>query len=271
VVGTVPGSSPGAALVGRWVRPFENGSRTPEMSTYRERREARADRLEGWAEKREERGVAAVERARDMASVIPFGQPMLTDHYSYGRDRRYRERIGSTFERGFADLKKADEMAGRAEGIRAQVGGSIYSDDADAIERLTEKIAGLEAERERIKAYNKSCRSAGGADLSLLTEAERENLASVRRVAAWQVGARGEFPAYHLSNLGGNITRQRKRLAQLESAGSRPVVARSMFARFSSVCGGCGERIEKGAAIRYVKGLPASHEGCGDPVPAVAS
>jgi hypothetical protein len=41
---------------------------------------------------------------------------------------------------------------------------------------------------------------------------------------------------------------------------------RHMSARFSSVCGGCGGRIAKGAPIRYVKGLAATHEACGDPL-----
>ena len=41
---------------------------------------------------------------------------------------------------------------------------------------------------------------------------------------------------------------------------------RVMQARFASSCGVCGGRIVKGAEIRYVKGSPANHETCGDPV-----
>ena len=185
------------------------------MSTYRERREARAERLRGWADKRETRGTAAVDRAADMASVIPFGQPMLTDHYSYRRDRNYRTRIADTFDRGYADLTKANEMRSRADNIEAAADHAIYSDDPDAIERLTERIAELEAERARIKAFNASCRRTPGGDASLLDDRQRAQLDSVRRHSAFQLGKQGQMPGYALINLGGNIRRQQQRLDAL--------------------------------------------------------
>ena len=183
--------------------------------TYRERRLAKADRLDEWAGKREAKAEAAHDRACQMASAIPFGQPMLADHYSYGRDRRYRDRITSTFDRAYEDGKKAAEMAARADGIRAQAEHAIYSDDDDAIERLHERVAGLEAERERIKAYNASCRK-GAPDESLLDDKQRRDLASVRKHTPYSLGKKGEMPGYALSNLSGNIKRNRDRLAQLE-------------------------------------------------------
>lgn len=41
---------------------------------------------------------------------------------------------------------------------------------------------------------------------------------------------------------------------------------RQMAARFASTCGGCGGAIAAGEPIRYVKGSPANHEYCGDPL-----
>lgn len=187
------------------------------MATYRERREARADRLEGWAEKREVRGSATLDRAREQAAMIPFGQPMLTDHYSYRGDRNRRDRIAAGYDRGLADLRKADEMAAKAESIRAAAAHAIYSDDGDAIERLRERVAGLEAERARIKAFNASCRVAVGGDRSLLSDAQVRDLDSVARHCPYQLGKRGEFPGYALTNLGGNIRKQAQRLAALEA------------------------------------------------------
>ena len=181
--------------------------------TYRERREAKAERLRDWANKRETRGTASVERAREMGAAIPFGQPVLVDHYSYGRDMNYRNRIGKTYDRGFSDLAKAGEMNARADGIEAQAAHAIYSDDHDAIERLTERIEALEAERDRIKRYNATCRK-GAPDLSILDDTQRADLASVQRHTPYN-SKNGAMPAYALSNLSGNITRNRKRLAQL--------------------------------------------------------
>lgn len=186
------------------------------MSTYRERREARAERLEGWAAGRDAKAEAAFTRAHDMASVIPFGQPILTDHYSAGRDRRYRDRIGRTMDASIEHAEKARSMASRAATIKDQLAGSIYSDDPDAIEALRARIAGLEAERDRIKAYNATCRK-GAPDQSLLTDAERRDLATVLRYAPHQSKG-GAFPGYKLSNLNGNLNRNRKRLAELEEA-----------------------------------------------------
>lgn len=187
--------------------------------TTRERREARAERLREWADKREAKAVTGFERSREMASVIPFGQPMLTDHYSYGRDRRYRERIHATADRALADSRKAEEMVAKAANIEAAAARSIYSDDPDAIEALERRIAELEAERDRIKTYNASCRKAaktgGMGDQSLLDDAQRADILSLAKVCAWQVGPGGAFPSYKLSNLSGNIKRNRDRLATL--------------------------------------------------------
>jgi hypothetical protein len=58
---------------------------------------------------------------------------------------------------------KAREFTSRAANIEAAAEHAIYSDDADAIKRLTERIAGLESERGTIKAYNAACRK-GTAD-----------------------------------------------------------------------------------------------------------
>ena len=187
------------------------------MSTYRERREAKAQRLAEWAAKREAKAEQALNQARGMADAIPFGQPILLGHHSQGRDQRYRARIGSTYDRAFEHANKAEDMARRAAGIESQLAGSIYSDDPDAIEALQARIAGLEAERDRIKAYNVSCRK-GAPDESLLTDKDRADLETVKRYAPYQLGKGGAFPAYKLSNLNGNITRNRQRLEQLSRA-----------------------------------------------------
>ena len=192
---------------------------TPQAKTYRERREAKAERLRVWAEKREQKAQQAFETTSQMQGAIPFGQPILVGHYSEGRDRRYRDRIDSTMRRGVEHSRKAEEFERRANGIEAAAERAIYSDDHDAIERLEERIAELEAERDRIKAYNASCRK-GQRNLDLLNEAERQDLLTLARVAAFQLGKKGEFPSYKLSNLSGNIKRNRDRLAELVARAS---------------------------------------------------
>lgn len=187
------------------------------MSTTRERREARAERLRDWAGKREVKGTAAVEQARSEAAMIPFGQPMLTDHHSFKSDRNRRARTSARFDRGFADLAKGREMASKAANIEAATAGSIFSDDHDAIQRLTEKIEKLTAERDRIKAYNASCKKGQG-DVTLLDDAQQRSLVSVARACPYQIGKNGEMPGYALSNLSATIRTAQKRLDGLRAA-----------------------------------------------------
>lgn len=233
------------------------------MSTYRERRLAKAERLREWSEAREAKQAALSEAARgdEAATGIPFGQPILVGHHSERRHRRAIERMNRAMAASVDNSQKAERMAERADNIEAQAANAIYSDDPDAIERLREKIEEMEAERARIKAYNASCRKAakdgGTGDLSILTEPERESLLSTAKACPYQIGKGGSAPSYWLTNLGGNISRQRKRLAHLEAEAARPADDRGrgrvMEARYGGECADCGATVERGDTMTYYR------------------
>jgi hypothetical protein len=187
------------------------------VSTYRERREARVERLREWADKRETRAGAELEQAEQMREAIPFGQPILVGHHSERRDRNYRDRIHNKTGRALDSLDKARRMSSKADSIEAAAAAAIYSDDVDAVDRLRERVSDLCAQRDRIKAYNKTAR-AGAPDPGLLDDKQRANLESIARHASWQLGKGGAMPAYVLSNLSGSIKRQRDRLDRLAAA-----------------------------------------------------
>jgi hypothetical protein len=189
--------------------------------TYRDRREARADRLDEWAGKREAKAEAAEASARQLADQIPFGQPILVGHHSEGHARRDADRIYNRTAKAYEHSAKADEMARKAANVRAAADRSIYSDDEDAIERLEERIAELEAERDKIKAYNASCRK-GTPDTSLLSDKGRADLESIAKHAPYQLKKNGAMPAYATSNINGNITRNRNRLDKLRGISTTP-------------------------------------------------
>ena len=184
------------------------------MTTYRERREAKADRLREWADKREVKAEAGFKKADDIADMIPFGQPILIGHHSEGRARRDQDRIQSGMRSGIENSRKADDFRRRADGIERAADNAVYSDDTDAIERLEERIAEREAERDRIKAFNASARK-GELDLSILTPKEQEKILGIAKVASYQLGKGGAFPGYHLTNLGATIRKDKKRLEGL--------------------------------------------------------
>jgi Domain of unknown function (DUF3560) len=184
--------------------------------TYRDRRMAKAERLKGWADGREAKSDAAFERSKAISDQIPFGQPILAGHHSEGRARRDADRITNGMRQGVEHSRKAEEMRSRAANIEAAAAGAIYSDDPDAAERLRAKIADLEAQRARIVAFNKTCRK-GAADPSILSDEQRVQLAGVLRYSSFQSKG-GAFPAYATSNLSGQISAARKRLASMEES-----------------------------------------------------
>lgn len=177
--------------------------------TYRDRRLAKAERLRGWADGREAKAETSFATASRIADMIPFGQPILVGHHSEGRHRRDLARIDRGMSQGVENSRKAEQMRSRADNIEAATDGAIYSDDPDAIEALTAKLAGLEAKREQVKAHNREMRKPGACDhppeCDCRTRYPRQCSCS-----------RHPLPGYVLSNLGGNITRARQRLVGLQ-------------------------------------------------------
>jgi len=101
----------------------------------------RANRLEARAGRLDASAVAMSGRAREMADAIPFGQPMMPDHHSYGRDRRYRERMGRTMDKAVATGREAKDAARRAASSRAAQEHRL------AAPATIRRIAKLEADR----------------------------------------------------------------------------------------------------------------------------
>lgn len=173
------------------------------MSTRRQRREARAARLNEWADKREAKAdeLHAKGDLRESVSGIPFGQPILVGHHSANRHRNAIEKANNATRRAIENDDKAREMRAKAANIEAAAERAIYSDDEDATERLRERIAELEARREAMKVANAAFR-----------KAHRDEL---KAMSAYARGRAMPHPSYELSNLGGQISRYRARLAAL--------------------------------------------------------
>ena len=158
-------------------------------------------------------------------------------------------------------------------------------DDPDAIERLEEKIATLEAERERKKAINKEAGKHKQDEDSFLawlaTQDERTQSDLMSVFNMYQGGLR--WVKYDLSNIAGTITKERKRLAKLtgaptgkckhcdykerahqqgmacenyeaettESIATRAV--KLITCRYAGTCGDCGNAIDKGEQAVHVE------------------
>ncbi|WP_175771844.1 DUF3560 domain-containing protein [Burkholderia ambifaria] len=188
------------------------------MNKYEARQQARRERLEDAADNAQSEANATHSRARSMASVIPFGQPILVDHYSAGRDRRYRARIGKTFERAFALNDKAADLRAKAEAVGT---GGISSDDPDAIDKLRAQLVTLRERQERMVASNKVIRKhAGNADaqVAALVALGYYTEESARSVITPDHVRRIGFPSYALQNNSANARRIEIRIKELEKA-----------------------------------------------------
>lgn len=160
-------------------------------------------------------GEASLETARQRASFIPFGQPILVGHHSEKRDRNYRNGIEIRFRKGFELLNKAKDAAARA--VTIENNGAISQDDPQAIDKLAAKIADLKEQQAEYKKINsahaKFLKNPASLDKSDLSEPLKKLIREYVPEYSW---LKHPIAAYTLSNLSANIRQAEKRLAILK-------------------------------------------------------
>lgn len=189
------------------------------MNSYEEKQEARRQRYLDRAEKAQQEYENLHKEAHQMAQLIPFGQPILVGHHSEGRDRRYRGRIHDKFGKAFAALDKSKHYEEKA----ASVGtGGISSDDPDALQKLREKLIGLQRNHEHMKAANRAIR---------LSKTEEQRIIALTAIGFTEEQARElikpdcmgyvGYAPFSLANSNANINSTKKRIAELEAQEQR--------------------------------------------------
>lgn len=192
--------------------------------SYRERMEAKLEKRIEWATKADARSDARFNTAHSIVANIPLGQPILVGHHSEKRHRRDLDRMASNMTKGVEESKLADHHRSAASGLEHALDRSIFSDDENATDALSGRIAENEAKRERMKLINKLYRKGDAAKLAemgLNLESLRERL-NHPDVMSW---CRIPYPAYELSNLGGRITADKKRLVSVKNRQLRSELA----------------------------------------------
>jgi hypothetical protein len=188
------------------------------MNAYEQKVEARRSRLEARAERLRKEGEGRITKAREMASIIPFGQPILVGHHSEKSDRAYRGKIHSNFAKGFETLNVADEVAAKA----ASVGtGGVSSDDPDAIAKLRDQLAELEALQAKMTAANKLVRKQDRLGLASMGYSEQQIEALLTPDFAGRIG----HAAFQLTNNSASIRRIKQRVETLERNAARETKA----------------------------------------------
>jgi hypothetical protein len=202
--------------------------------TRRERLEARLQKRQEWAAGRERKSAQAFDASRKATEGIPFGQPILVGHHSEGHHRRAVEKSWNKLGQGVEHAKMAEHHDAKAGGIAHALDSSIFSDDPDAIEAIEARIVSLEKQREDARKIGAAWRKA-----KKPKSTDSEGWKRVAEILGWTDGAvalikarrdcaseegflnRGPVPSYVLSNLGGNISRLKKRVEHIKILQSR--------------------------------------------------
>lgn len=182
------------------------------MNTYELKRQARIERLQEHAEKAANEANGLWKRGHDMASVIPFGQPILVGHHSESRDRSYRNRIQNTFRKASEATEKANYYEQKA--ARAASNTAISSDDPEAVTKLRENIEKAEALQEKMKAANRLLKAKNGPkrdELHKLGFTDAHIDALLKPDFCGRIG----FADYEITNNGANIRRMKQRMEQI--------------------------------------------------------
>jgi len=109
-----------------------------QVKRQQEKAEYRVENSEIRAEKAENRSNTLSERASDMLSVIPPGQPILIGHHSEKRDRNYREKISTTFRRAREESNKADYYREKAATAKYTAEGKKFTNPKYLMNRIKE-------------------------------------------------------------------------------------------------------------------------------------
>lgn len=197
--------------------------------TRRERLERKAEKRREWAEGRTSKAHALRNATSDS---LRHDWAFITQPGHIPERARMIRRDDKAHEHH----KMATHHEQKAAGIEAQLDRSIFSDDDDAIERLAEKIADLEAERDSNKGLNAAWRKAGKpkaddapgwariAEL-LNVEADSRRITTARIGVARDFMDRAPFPPYVGQNLGGRIKQAKDRIEDIKRRRERTTEA----------------------------------------------
>jgi hypothetical protein len=188
-------------------------------SDFEQRKANRIEAYRRLAQQNESLSSNLYNRASSMASVIPFGQPILVGHHSERRDRNYRDKIHFTYGKAFNASNKSEYYEGKAQ--RLENNSAISSDDPEAIKKLKKELAQLETLQEVMKEANKIVKSkrAGYTEELKIKDLQKmfpnSTEAQIKSLLEPDFCGRTGYPDYRLTNNNANINRIRKRIEQL--------------------------------------------------------
>lgn len=197
---------------------LDTGANSPfVMVDYKDRQEAKQERLEERASKTLKAADNTYQRSRSLVEHIPFGQPILVGHHS---ERAHRNAVDKSWNLLGKSVGLRDKAA-RLEGKAASVGtGGISSNEPEALTKLKAKLDNLVTSQETMKAINKIVRTANLDDAQKIGKILKAKLLKSESLAVEilkpDVAGRIGFASYSLSNNNAEIRRINKCIESLE-------------------------------------------------------
>ena len=182
---------------------------------FADRIEQKIERYRKRAAKAEAESLQQHNRASEMSSVIPFGQPILVGHHSEKRHRATARKIEAAHRKGFEESEKAEYYRDRAKTVESNQ--AISGDNPDAMSLYAEKLAKLEALQERMKAVNAYWRKHKTMKgYPKLSDDEVAKIDAQMESANPWVQKTGPFPDFRLKNNNAEIRRIKAKLKDME-------------------------------------------------------
>lgn len=150
--------------------------------------------------------------AREELERIPPGQPTLIGHYSARQEKADLKRIEAHFRTAEGAKQKADYYTRRARA--AGENQAIFSDDPEALEKLTDKLARLKKRHNLMRNANRLVRRENQEGLAELGFSE----AQIQKLLTPDLAGSVGFPDYVIAKNSANIHRIKQRIRTLQES-----------------------------------------------------
>lgn len=186
------------------------------MSNREEKKQERIERYEQYARNAEKQSYEACNRSNSYVAGIPMGQPILVGHHSEKKHRNALEKSWNAMEKSVKLSEKAEYYRDKAKA--AANNDAIYTEDDDAEERLTQKIADLERLQEMMKSANKIIRNNKLSQIEKITQLQNVGFSEPKAQELFLPNCFGRigFESFELRNNNANINRYKYRLTQVQ-------------------------------------------------------
>ncbi|UOE51316.1 DUF3560 domain-containing protein [Mucilaginibacter sp. SMC90] len=183
---------------------------------FEERKQNRIGYAKDQAAKNKKESERLFNNAKEMASHIPMGQPILIGHHSEKADRRYRDKIHNTYGKSFEKMDKAGYYEDKAETIASN--DAIFNDDPKALDKLRDKLQGLESVQEFMKLANKCVKKKDKETFLKHAFGTEQLWTQINTPDCFKTTG---FPSYKLQNNNAGIRRIKERIKGLERLETR--------------------------------------------------